>query len=653
VGLECYRIGDLVLDAGTQEVKRDGTIVPIPRLSFKLLLALARHAPNVVSAQQLENEVWEGLVVDRGTVNKRVLLLRKALDEGRDGDPYIAVVRGSGYRLVVPVERIDSAAVEIAGEVTAEDDLVRAKTRTIRRTSYLIAGIVITLALYHGSLMTISKFRQDTPAIDTPAETVPSSQNSIAVLPFLDLMDGQTRQYLGDGIAEEIINLLTRIDGLDIAARTSSFAFRDSGLTAMEIASRLRVAKILEGSVRYTGERLRITAQLIDVQTGYHIWSQNYDRVIDDVFEIQDDIAASIAESLKLTLDENSKIDSRTDSTGNLVAFDLYLQGRELLNNRISLREEGLHEALGYFTEAVAEDPGFARAHAGIALASRLLISYDDTLDREAYVQSAETSANLALQLNPRSTDALSALALVYESRNDIINAHAMYEKIRAIGSIDSNALHWEAMLHIRLGYFDEVIGPLARVYELEPLNEHIGWSLATALNFAGDPAAARKILKQVESFSYRQYVLGLCAINVNHFDQARELLRDVKMRSGILPATWADSIIDGLENPARSEEVALGILAAVEQGELSRIVAFEALLILGSPRVWDLGIDPLGDIIKLQIHTQVWNNWAVAVRRDPRFKEWVTALGAAEFWEKYGWPDRCKPAGQGDFECI
>ncbi len=629
--------------------------MPIPRLSFKLLLALARHAPNVVSTDQLESEVWEGLVVDRGTVNKRVLLLRKALSDGQEEDPYIAVVRGSGYRLIVPVERVDSTLDDTNGETAAEQDMVHFKARTVRYTSYGLVGIFAVLALYHGSLMTISKFRQAGQLADTAAATVvaPSNQNSIAVLPFVDLTDGRTHQYLGDGIAEEIINLLARMDGLEVAARTSSFAFRDSGLTTIEIAPRLRVAKILEGSVRHTEEQIRITAQLVDVQTGYHIWSQNYDRVMDEVFEIQDDIAASIAQSLKLTLDENSTIDSRLNTTGNLAAFELYLQGRELLNNRISTREKGLHEALEYFERAVAEDPGFAKAHAGIALVSRLLISYDDTLDRETYVQSAETSANLALELDPRSTEALSALALIYETRNDMVNAHAMYEKINAIGRNSSDVLHWKAMLHIRLGYFDELLEPLTEVYKLEPLNEHIGWSLATALNFAGDPASARKILKQLENFTYRQYVLGLCAINVKHFDQARELLRDVKMRSGVLPAAWADLIIDGLEDPARSEQAALAVLAAVEQGELSRIVAFEALLILGSPRVFDLGIDPLSDIVKLQIHTQVWNNWAVAVRRDPRFKEWAAALGNVEFWEKYGWPDRCKPTGADSFECI
>ena len=109
MGFECYRIGDLLLDAGTQEVTRNGTVVPVPRLSFKLLLSLARHAPNVVSTQQLETEVWAGLVVDRGTVNKRVLLLRKALGEDKDTDPYIAVVRGSGYRLIAQVDRIDAS----------------------------------------------------------------------------------------------------------------------------------------------------------------------------------------------------------------------------------------------------------------------------------------------------------------------------------------------------------------------------------------------------------------------------------------------------------------------------------------------------------------------------------------------------------------
>ena len=146
---------------------------------------------------------------------------------------------------------------------------------------------------------------------------------------------------------------------------------------------------------------------------------------------------------------------------------------------------------------------------------------------------------------------------------------------------------------------------------------------------------------------------INLIIINNKHLDQAREYLRDVKMRSGVLPAALADLLIDALEEPARSEEVALGILAAVGKGELAEMVAFESLLILGSPRVFDLGIGPRGSFIRLQIHTQLWNNWAVAVRQDPRFKKWVETLGYVDFWRKHSWPDRCRATGPNDFECI
>ncbi len=479
------------------------------------------------------------------------------------------------------------------------------------------------------------------------------SQKSIAVLPFVDLSDGKVHQYLGDGIAEEVINLLADMDGLGVAARTSSFAFRDSSSTVTEIAAKLRVGTILEGSIRHSGTRIRVTAQLIDTQTGYHIWSKNYDRTFDEVFEVQDDIAFNIAQSLKLTLDESDQPDSMSATTGDIKAFALYLKGRELFNDRIHSRSEGLLEALDYFSKAVEQDPTFARAYAGIASVYWLLTSYDATLDKEAYFELAEASANFALEFDPVSTDALGALASVHSERGDIEQAAALFEQVRAIGSNDSNIDFWEAMLHLRLGYFDELIDPLKEVYRLDPLNEHIGWSLAAALNFSGEPAEAARILKQLQHFTYRQYVLGLTAINQKNYPQAREFLRDARMRSGVLPAVYADLLIDALEDPSQKEVAARKFISAVAAGELTELVSFESLLMLGSPRAFDLGIDPLNDITRIQIHAQVWNNWSVAIRQDPRFKDWVEKLGYVDFWRKNGWPDRCRPTGPDDFECI
>jgi len=657
VGFECYRIGDLLLDAGTQEVTCDGTVVPVPRLSFRLLLSLARHAPNVVSTQQLEQEVWAGLVVDRGTVNKRVLLLRKALNEDKNEDPYIAVVRGSGYRLVVPVERVESAPVEAAQEDRSPQTLLQRSSATIRTASYWLLGIVAILVLYEGFWSTgpddTGAARRIDSVTASQLATMAYSQRSIAVLPFVDLGDGQALQYLGDGIAEEVINLLTGMDGLSVAARTSSFAFRNTPLTVTEISHALKVGTILEGSIRHIGDQMRVTAQLIDAQTGYHLWSKNYDRAFGEVFEVQDDIALNISQSLKLTMDESSRPDSASGITSDIEAFSLYLKGRELFNDRIHLRDEGLREALDFFRQSAERDPGFARAHAGIALVYWLLTSYDDTLDKETYFELSEASANFALELDPEATDALGALASVHTARGELEQAAAIFERIRTIGSNDSNIVHWEAMLHIRLGYFDELIDMLTEVYRLDPLNEHIGWSLAAALNFSGEPEKAAVILTELEHFTYRQYVLGLTAINKGNYAEARDLLRDVRMRSGVLPASFADSLIDALEDPALAEGVALGFVSATHSGELQAIVAFESLLILGSPHVFDLDIDPLHDINRKQMHAQIWNNWAVAVRQDPRFKEWVDALGYVGFWRRYGWPDRCKPTGPDDFECI
>ncbi len=660
MGFECYRIGDLLLDAGTQEVTRNGTVLQVPRLSFKLLLSLARHAPNVVTIQQLEEEVWEGLVVDRGTVNKRVLLLRKALSGDACEDPYIAVVRGTGYRLVAQVERVKSTPAESVQETSgnqSEQRWYRRNSDTIRTVMFWLLAVAAILVLYRGfrepSNDAVEQVAAGNPASQYQAPSVSYRQQSVAVLPFVDLSDNQVHLYLGEGIAEDVINLLAGMEGLDVVARTSSFAFRDTTATLSEIATRLHVGTVLEGSIQYSDDRIRVTAQLIDANTGYHIWSQNYDRAFDEVFEVQDDIAYNIAQTLKLTLDENEHPNSAKSMTADMEAFKLYLKGRDLLNKRIHLRTKGLYEALDYFNAAIARDPKFVRAHAGVATVYWLLTSYDTSLDKEAYYEKAEASANFALEINPNSIDALGALASVYSMHGDLLQAAELYDRIRAIGGGDSNIVFWESMLHIRLGYFEELINRLSREYQRDPLNEHVAWVLADALIYSGKPGQAIDILTELKYFSHRDYYLALASVYIGDYESARQYLRDARMRSGTLPAYYADLIIDALEDPGMKEQVAGKIVAATEEGELDKLVSFEALLILDSPRVFDLGIDPQTDFINVQIIAQVWDNWAVDVRRDPRFKDWVRKIGYLEFWTKKGWPDRCRPTGIDDFECI
>jgi len=265
----------------------------------------------------------------------------------------------------------------------------------------------------------------------------------------------------------------------------------------------------------------------------------------------------------------------------------------------------------------------------------------------------AETSANFALELDPLSTDALGALASIHSNRGEIEKAVSVFERISVIGSNDSNIAHWKSMLHLRLGYFDELIKPLTEVYRLDPFNEHIGWSLAAALNFAGQPEKSAEILQNLQHFSYRKYVLGLTAINSADYSKARAHLAGSRMRSGLLPEKYANAIVDALEDPSLVDAAAQSIVAAVKSEELEVCVGFESLLVLGSPQAFGLRMDPANDITRIQINSQIWNNWGIEVRRDPRFKDWVEKLGYPAFWRKHGWPDRCRPTGPNDFECI
>jgi len=339
--------------------------------------------------------------------------------------------------------------------------------------------------------------------------------------------------------------------------------------------------------------------------------------------------------------------------TDDFEAFTLYLKGRELLHDRIRLRADGLKEAVGFFWQAIELDPKFARAHAGVATAFWLLTAYDPSLDQAAYFERAEASAKFAIEIDPESTDALGVLASIHAARGEIEQAAVLFKHIRSIGSNDSNIVHWQAMLHMRLGYFQELIDELTQTYNRDPLNQHIGWSLAAALSFSGRPEEAAEILRTLDDFKYRDYSLGLAAIYTGDYARARKLLRDVQLRSGVLPAVYADMIVDALEDPNGSTQWAQAIVAAARQGKLNELVSFEALLILGSPLAFDLGIDPVNGFSEMQMLALVWNNWGVALRQDPRFKVWVEKLGYVDFWRKHGWPDRCRPTSLSDFECV
>jgi TolB-like protein/cytochrome c-type biogenesis protein CcmH/NrfG len=327
---------------------------------------------------------------------------------------------------------------------------------------------------------------------DATAAASDAPLRSIAVLAFDDLSAEQDQAYFAEGVSEELLNVLARIDGLQVAARTSSFKFKEGDADIGEIGRALGVDVVLEGSVRKSGDQMRITAQLIKVSDGFHLWSQSYDRKVDNIFAVQDEIATAIVDALKLQLDLEEETAGRT---ANVAAYDLYLRGRH--EGREPTRE-GLLKAIGLYEEALALDDGFADAYGGIAEAWIWLEDYGGFRGTEAFPQ-AEQAARRALRLDPQSVEAKTSMAMVHDRYyNDQHQAAALFEDILATNPNHVIAYNLYADALMDTGEARRAVEVQRRAVELDPLSVFYRARLAGRLLTNRRPDEAEQVLEDL-----------------------------------------------------------------------------------------------------------------------------------------------------------
>jgi len=305
---------------------------------------------------------------------------------------------------------------------------------------------------------------------------------SIAVLPFIDLSQEGDNEYFSDGISEELLNSLVGVDGLRVAARTSSFAFKNRNEDIRTIGEQLNVNTVLEGSVRRSGDQVRITAQLINVDDGFHLWSSTYDRRLDDIFSIQAEIAQSIVDALKLQLIGDRQIMAAATADVDIRAYDLYLLGRHHWHQRTP---ESLNRALDLFQQAIAIEESFALAYTGLADTYLLLDGYGDLSTDDASSR-AELPVARALALDDQLAEAYASLGLLRLNQKDLTAAELALRK-----AVDLNPNY--SMAHMWLGLvLDRSSGPEAslaeyrRAMELDPLHPVVQANFANALGATG-----------------------------------------------------------------------------------------------------------------------------------------------------------------------
>ena len=341
------------------------------------------------------------------------------------------------------------------------------------------------------------------------SEAVLADTRRLAILPFANIHADRDADYFADGMTEELISVISRIHGLDVIARTSVMAYRDTTKSVTEIGRELNVGSVLEGSVRKEGDQLRITAQLIDVGTQGHLWSSDYDREIREVFKVQADVARNVAEALEITLLGAEEARIGRAPTGNLEAYDLYLVGRHHLNKRT---DTGLRKAIEQFGKAAALDPSFALAYAGLADAYVLAgIGYAAIPDALSH---ANDAAIRALELDNELSEAHTALGYVRLNRDwDWEAAEAEFGRAIELNPSNAQAHQWHAHVALYRRRLVEADRRADRARALDPLSVLIQNESGWPAYFRGDYGAAMERYQQAAamdpSFAMAHFNMG------------------------------------------------------------------------------------------------------------------------------------------------
>ena len=408
--------------------------------------------------------------------------------------------------------------------------------QTARRMDRMIIAVLLLALTFFGFDRFVLAPRRDAALVAITTQTVEAKaivkakpvvgRNTIAVLPFVNMSGEAANEYFSDGISEEILNVLAGSPELQVAARTSSFAFKGKTMEVPAIAEQLKVRMVLEGSVRKQGDKVRITAQLIDAQTGFHVWSQTYDRKLADIFVIQDEIARAIGDELKVKIAAVAEPGQRAGTTSNVAAYDLYLRGMALWHTR---RENALWEAVGLFEQAVKLDPGYAQGYGGLALAYGIVADYSNRLPYTETLARAGNSAERALALDPSMPEPYAALGIVAtkEFRRD--TADALYRRSILLRPSFATAHQWRGSLLMSSGDLAGGLASLERAGKLDPRSLVVSQNHAFTLRTLGRDADAKarclRTLAFAPTYGACLEDTALAEIALGNLDAAREML--------------------------------------------------------------------------------------------------------------------------------
>lgn len=574
--------------------------------------------------------------------------------------PMLFVLLGLGF----PIALVLSWAFELTPEGVKRTEEVEPEASVTPQTGrrldrFIVAGLLAVIAIlvvervwFAGSSDEVLQDAAPAAASTTPAElpappeptgpaaspvAVEASASGIAVLPFLNMSPDPENEFFADGISEELLNILARVEGLKVASRTSAFSFKGKNVPVAEIAELLDVQHVLEGSVRKQGTRVRITAQLIDAENDAHLWSQTYERELLDIFRVQEEIAIAITTALEDILGvAEVSVDA---PTRDLDAYENFLRGRSRFYQRFEL-----DRAIEDLQAAVDRDPGFAEAWAFLAAATGVVAGggYPTESDRAVLLERSDQALARALALDPEIPIALAGMGMSLAQEGEVIEGVAMLEQAARQVDPDTSPRLWLGISLAEVGRLDLALPWFESAHAQDPLvpinHGYLGYAYAVV---GREKEGLRLVMRGLElnpTAWYWTQLLAIEAINRGDTAQFIELWQRLGDDQGVF-----DNVLAAAADPSQRDAVFASLPSFDSPRARNAVVVIISLVLRDTDRLFDAarGTDRSG---QNYVRFAAWLPSLGWLREDPGFYAFMRDSGAEAYWEAEGYPGGCRP---------
>lgn len=630
-----FQLGEWLVRPQRDCIERGGRVVHVKPKSMAVLVRLAQDAGEVVTRDEFFNAIWPGSAVTDDVLTQCIVELRRSLGDSARDPRYIETIPKVGFRLLPGVAPTNSGAEAVAGAGHDRPESPASGPRqAASRMTFFIASSV---------LMGLVFFWYLTGSREVPPPMLNSDAKSLAVLPFVDISEDQDQGWYAYGLTEELINRLAQLRGLQVTSRTASYRYLGRNEDLRKVGGELGVSHLLEGSVRKDEDRLRITAQLIEAENGYHAWSKQFDRPSADIFEVQEEIAESVATALSIQL-QVGDLGSKQGGTDSVEAYELLMLSKRY---QWEATPESMLQAIDSVKRAIEIDPDYARAWYRLSGLYVNTSSIRHNMEDIDWMALSEQALDRARTLAPDMDDIKHLTMTIQYSNQRWSEVEETMDRGAGLElSSDFDLLFgWMAFLN-QVGRIQESVSHLERIHRLNPWSP--GSARARARNYmilgrTEESLAEAERAFELEGFKWEAVANGM---KLAMYAPRRETLQTWLGRAEQYMPDQRELVL-AMKETLDDREAALAWLRnAFNETEDHDLLIPPWAAFHGD---YDLA---LGAMQRRPVPAAFWGKEMSQVRRSPAFKDLLRQVGLEDYFREYGWNDFCRPLGAEDFVC-